>query len=138
MAAPKKLYCQIDIDTVSQIPHIVHRSSNTNLPQLYEWQWREWDTWLNQYFTPIKGIRNIQHLCITAEEEGKVFFKPACDSVEEKEISILKREITVADIQSAGLPQVLKPEGLTRERQQYLYSNIREPPYQDITCPKPD
>ena len=41
---------------------------------------------------------------------------------------------------SARLPRILKPPGITRERQEYLHTQITEhvwPEYRAITCPPP-
>ena len=135
----KQLYRQSDVDTVRQLASIVGFSSSSNIPQLYPWEWREWDAWLEQFFTAVKGIRKIYHFRVTADMGGKIAVRTECDG-NEKKISIIKKEITPADIKSAPLPSAVPPAGMTRERQEYLYSKIREhvwPHYRDITCPRP-
>ena len=39
----KKIYRQSVTDTLDQMAQVVSRSSANNIPQLYDWQWREWD-----------------------------------------------------------------------------------------------
>ncbi|KAJ8302403.1 hypothetical protein KUTeg_021390 [Tegillarca granosa] len=44
------------------------------------------------------------------------------------------------DNASEALPEVIYPAGLSRDRQQYLYSSVRpyvRSAYKDITCPSP-
>ena len=57
----KKLYHCSDVDTVRQLSDIVDHPSKTNVSQLYPWEWREWDVMLAKLFTPLKGIRKLQH-----------------------------------------------------------------------------
>ena len=62
-----------------------------------------------------------------------------CDG-EEKMVNILKRGITLQQVERAQLPKILQPAGMTTERKQYLYDKIREhvwPDFRDITCPSP-
>ena len=68
----KQLYRQSDVDTVRQLASIVGFSSSSNIPQLYPWEWREWDAWLEQFFTAVKGIRKIYHFRVTADMGGKI------------------------------------------------------------------
>ena len=52
----KKLYRQCDTDTLAQIAEIVQRSSTSNIPQLFEWQWREWDSIFPIFLKKIPSI----------------------------------------------------------------------------------
>ena len=135
----KKVYRHSDVDTVAQLPDIVSRSSSTNVPQLYPWEWREWDTMLAKLFAPLKGIRKFQHFIFSEEMGGNVIVKEECDG-EEKTLPLLQQGITVRKVRSARLPKILKPPGLSRERQGYLHSQIAEhvwPEFRHITCPAP-
>ena len=82
----KKLYRRSDVDTVAQLSGIVSRSSSTNIPQLYSWEWREWDAMLAKLFTPLKGIRKFQHFTFADNLGGSVIMKEACIG-EEKTLS---------------------------------------------------
>ena len=53
----KRLYRRSDVDTVALLSDIVSRSASTNIPQLYSWEWREWDAALEKLFTQLKGIK---------------------------------------------------------------------------------
>ena len=70
---------------------------------------------------------------------GSVLVKHVCDGTEEK-ISLLQKGTTIRKVKSAHLPCILKPPGITRERQEYLHTQIAEhvwPEYRAITCPLP-
>ena len=65
--------------------------------------------------------------------------KQVCDGTEKK-ISFLQKGITIRKVKSAHLPRILKPPGITRERQEYLHTQIVKhvwPEYRAITCPPP-
>ena len=52
----------------------------------------------------------------------------------------LQNRITIRKVKSAHLPRILKPPGITRERQEYLHTQIVKhvwPEYRAITCPPP-
>lgn len=135
----KRVYRRSDIDTVTQLGDVVSRSATTNIPQFYPWEWREWDTMLSKLFTAVKGIRKFQHFILSEEMAGKVIMKHSCDG-KENTLSILQKGITIRKVKSARLPSVLSPPGITRERQEYLHTNIAPyvwPEYRDITCPPP-
>lgn len=134
----KKAYRNSDVDAVSQLPALVDQSSATNKAQLFQWQWREWDTWLNNYFTAVKGIMKLQHFEFS-DKGGNVVVREVCDGPS-KTIKVLKRGVKPADVIAAPPPSPLSPGGITRDRAEYLYSKVREhvwPPYKDITCPSP-
>ena len=135
----KKFYRSSDIDTVQQLEAMVNNSSKNNIAQMYNWEWREWDTTLDEFFKPIKGITKYQHFLFRCTKIGKVSVKVACDS-EPEEVSILKKGITVERVKEAEIPSVIGPGGMTRERKKYLYDKVREhvwPQFWDITCPLP-
>jgi hypothetical protein len=57
----KKIYHQCDTDTLAQMAEVVQRLSQNNVPQLFDWQWREWDVFPPQYFKRIPLITKHQH-----------------------------------------------------------------------------
>ena len=94
---------------------------------------------LAKLFAPLKGIRKFQHFIFSEEMGGSVIVKEECDG-EEKTLPLLQQGITVRKVRSARLPKILKPPGLSRERQGYLHSQIAEhvwPEFRHITCPAP-
>ena len=135
----KRFYRRSDIDTVQQLQEMVNNSSQNNVVQMYPWEWRAWDKMLDGLFKPVKGIRRYQHFTFCDSQKGNVSVKSTCDG-EENTVSILKKGVTVKEVEEAQLPQIIQPGGMTRERRQYLFDKIREhvwPQFQDITCPPP-
>ena len=117
---------------------VVKRSSINNEPQLFDWRWREWDSFFPKLFKRIPQITKYQHFRFSADAPGSVFYRESWNS-EESAISILKRGITLDKVKKARIPRIIQPAGLT-ERKKYLYEQIRQfvtPEYQDITCPQP-
>ena len=53
----KQCYRSADVDTVAQLSQVVSKSSQTNTPQMFPWEWREWDQMLSQLFGVVRGIR---------------------------------------------------------------------------------
>ena len=136
----KKSYRRMDCDTLQHIVEAVRRSTINNIPQLFAWQWRNWETLVDPLFKPIPHIRKYHHFRFDASSPGKVYIKEHTNSTE-REISIFKKGITAAKVQKAKLPTAILPAGLTRERQEYLYKEVRpyvRSEYQDITCPPLD
>ncbi len=135
----KKCYRRSEVDTVQQLREVATNSSRSNMAQMYPWEWREWDSMLGNYFKPIQGITRYQQFTFSNSMKGKVSVKSLCDG-EEKMVNILKRRITLQQVERAQLPKILQPAGMTTERMQYLYDKIREhvwPDFHDITCPSP-
>ena len=135
----KKIYRQSDTETRQQMAEVVQRSSVNNVPQLFTWEWREWDMFLQKFFKRIPLITKYQHFRFTADDPGTVFVSTSCHS-EEKPIELFKRRVTATSIKRAAIPAVILPGGLTDERMKYLYEQICpfvSPRFQDITCPPP-
>ena len=56
-----------------------------------------------------------------------------------KKVMIFKKYVTTAMVHQANSPSVTLPGGLTYERLEHLYKEVRPyiwAEYQDITCPK--
>ena len=135
----KKIYRTMDCDTVQHLADATTRSSGNNKSQLFPWEWREWDTFINSLFKAIPNITKYHHFRLDSDSPGIVHAKERIDSTE-THVSIFKRGVSVRKVRNAGLPRSLSPAGLSQERQQYLYTQIRpfvRPDFQDITCPSP-
>ena len=78
----KKLYRQCDTDTLTQIAEIVQRSSTSNIPQLFEWQWCEWDSFSPSFLKKIPLITKHQHFRFSSLTPHKVFIRENWDSEE--------------------------------------------------------
>ena len=135
----KKIYRQSETDTLDQMAQVVRRSSANNIPQLYDWRWREWDIFFLKYFKKIPGITKYQHFRMHNAEPGIVYVRKSWNSSETK-VDILKQGVRLTNVKRARTPSILPPAGLTPERKKYLYEQIRQfvnEEYQDITCPEP-
>jgi hypothetical protein len=111
--------------------------SNESVSYGHTWNWRDWKTFLSTYYRGVKGIRKFHHFRFESENPWSVYVKERVDS-DEKEICLRKNGSPSFD--PAVLPEILHPVGLTRERQQYLYRNVRpyvRPAQQESLCPTP-
>lgn len=57
----KKIYRQSDTDTLQQMAKVVEQSSMNNAAQLYDWQWRDWDSFVKKLFRKIPLTTKYQH-----------------------------------------------------------------------------
>ena len=133
----KKMYRRLDCDTVSHLVESVQRSSKNNVPQLYTWQWRKWDVFINSLFRAVTGVRKYHHFKVSSDFPGIIHAREKLNS-EVVQIPIFKRGITAEKVRRASIPAVIPAAGLSHDRAQYLYTQVRpfvRPSYQDITCP---
>ena len=96
----------------------------------------DWSTFLGQYFVKFPGIKKFHHFRFSKEEPGKLYFKE-CSTSPERSLVLLKNP---AILPPAVLPPQLKPQGLSQERKQYLYREIRQfckPGTEDLVAPAP-
>ena len=96
----------------------------------------DWTAFLQQYFIKFPGIKKFHHFRFSKEEPGKLYFKEYSTS---PECSVLLLR-NPAILPPAVLPAELKPQGLSEERKQYLYREIRQfckPGTEDLVAPAP-
>ena len=127
----------MDCDSVQHLAEATTCSSVNNKVQLFPWEWRKWDVFINSLFKAVPNVTKYHHFRLDSDSPGVVYAKQAYD-LSEVRLSIFKRGVSAAKVQNAGLPELLSPARLSQERQQYLYTQIRpfeKPPFQDITCP---
>ena len=78
---------------------------------------------------------------MSSDNPGEVIVKKHADSPEEI-YQLLKRNVKCCSLTQGDLPREIIPEGLSPERQWYLYDNIRvhipSPIDKDITAPLPE
>ena len=96
----------------------------------------DWATFLSQYFAKLANIKKYHHFRFSMEEPGKIYFKefrssPECSQMLLKDPAVMPPLV---------LPGKLYPEGLSAERKQYLYWEIR--PFckygtEDLLAPAP-
>ena len=75
-------------------------------------------------FKPLPGIRQYQYFRFNKGAPGMVFIQQQCDSPE-SEHHLLKRGVNVPDFDLSRIPPVLPPAGVSHDRAQYLYKEIR-------------
>ena len=96
----------------------------------------DWTSFLETFFKKIPRLKTFHHFCFNKDYPGTVFCKQYWSS-EEQAIHILKSESNVP--QPHLLPPVISPTGISRERAEYLFKEIREfcrPGTEDIVAPK--
>jgi hypothetical protein len=140
----KRHYRRSQVYTYGQLENIIESSSknghNTCVgsaasPIVY----RDWTSWLAQYFMPLKGISNFHHFRIEKNHPLLFIVKKRKDSDEIKvELSTKKFPL---NIPPKKLPKQLFSAGLSLKRQWYLYDEIRchipNEIDKDQTCPRP-
>lgn len=145
----KHCYRRSKVYTLEQLKSVINASSKNghNVCQLYknsskqnpEIVYRDWVSWLGKYFKQIPKITSYHHFQL--DEEGNLKVKEAVDG-KEASIELLKKEF-LADRENLfmDLPEELFPQGLSAERQWYLYDQIRmhipDLKDQEATCPRP-
>ncbi len=103
--------------------------------------YRDWSSWLSQYFTVFKGISNYHHFRVESDNPSIFVIKERKNS-EEIKVELSKKPFPFSKTQPPDkLPKQLLPAGLSLKRQWYLYDQIRcHIPYEsdkNRTCPRP-
>ena len=146
----KRHYRKSQVYTYAQLANIVESSSrnghnfcartfaNKAPPIIY----RDWSSWLAQYFSVFKGITSYHHFKIDKKNPSILLAKERIDS-EEIEINLTTKHFPFSKTNPPKkLPNKLLPPGLSLKRQWYLYDEIRchIPSQNDKnqTCPKPN
>ena len=96
----------------------------------------DWVTYLGQYFKKIPQIKTYHHFRFDKEYLGTVFFKQYWNS-EEKAVNLIKSKHNLP--RPSQLPTIVNPQGIRRERAEYLFKEIREfcrDGTEDLVAPK--
>ena len=105
------------------------------------YQYYGWDSWLSEYFCDLPQITKFHHFSFTKNRPGEVIAKETIDGKDHK-FNLLKDKNFRFDGIKPDRSFIMKPTGLSNERQWYLYKNIREyiPLLKDKneTCPRPN
>lgn len=83
----------------------------------------DWSTFLGQYFKKITNIMSFHHFPFSEDEPGIVYCKESVSSPEQQFVLLKNRAVIPP---AAVLPQEINPEGLSQERKNYLYREIRQ------------
>ena len=83
----------------------------------------DWVTYLQQYFKKLPQIKSYYHFRFDKNFPGTVFCKRHWFS-DERAINLLRNEDRLP--QPGQLPAIVNPQGISRERAEYLYREIRE------------
>ena len=138
----KRKYKHSDVSSLIELARIVEESTQGGQNEAFVigsedptklFQYYDWAEFLSTYFTSIPHITSYYNFHFS---QNKVVVREFADT-EEEVITILRPGVT---IDKSALPSTLSPSGLSEQRKQYLYKEIRgfcEEKYKDITCPEP-
>ena len=121
----KQKYRKVDVNTVDQLCKVIDESALINHSEKYCWEWRQGDQFLAKSFRPLKNITAYQRFFFSSESPGYVQISLSNRSPD-KSVKILSSAANVAAcLNSASLPPVLPPAGISFARQEHLFQQIR-------------
>ena len=120
----KQNYRKADVDTIVQLSEVVNDSVGFNKPKVYTWHWRAWYTFLAQFFNQVKNITKFQHFLFSSASPGRVQMSGST-TLNDSTVTVMKSSTDVVSVKSAGLPPVIPPAGLSKQRAEYLCKEIR-------------
>lgn len=133
----KQKYRRSDLYTLQQLTAAVNNSASCNVADQDGVVWYEWDKFFDGFFKKVKGISQYHHFTFDSAAAGEVQARALADNPPEAH-AILK--VDKSQLSRHQLPPVLPSAGLTDERKQYLFKEIRPfvaDPYKDELCPNP-
>ena len=98
----------------------------------------DWMSYFETFFNRIPHLKTYHDFRFDKDFPGTVFCKQYWSS-EEQALNILKHERNVPE--QGRLPPVVTPQGISRERAEYLFKEIREfcrPGTEDLVAPEPN
>ena len=145
----KQKFRRTIVGCLDDFVHVVNDSASINCAQLvgtedgttyvHQYNWSEhYSTFFNRQ--AFDGIKSLHHLVFEESRRGKVMVRQVSDG-EETTLTVLKKDHLNWKPSSSDLPMIIKPPGLSKERQTYLYEKIREfcpDQHRDKVCPNPD
>ena len=116
------------MSALTQIAEVVETSTTGGQNKAYiigaesakPFAYYDWTEFLSHFFTTIPHLTTYYHFHCKASHSGVVFVREFADS-EEKEVSILKRNIIV---DRDDFPCKITPPGLSLDQQWYLFEHI--------------
>ena len=97
----------------------------------------DWSSFLGQYFKKIPHNKKFHHFRFSKNEPGIVYCKELLSSPEQA-FQLLKDHAVIP--LASVLPQTINPEGLSEERRNYLFREIRQfcrSGTEDLVAPAP-
>ncbi|XP_071053768.1 uncharacterized protein [Onthophagus taurus] len=116
----KAKYAVSNIDTHDDLMKCVVASSPSGHNKAVSAEnvtWYDWANYLQQFYKPLIGITQYHHFIISS---NSVKVRQFADSEETIEFKLLQQPVN--DL----MPNIIKPVGLSLERQWYMYNNLRE------------
>ena len=139
----KQKYKKTFVSSLGDIVDVVNSSAEVNTAQLVGSQegdvvvpTYDWATFLGKHFRKVPNIKQYHHFKFSRCSPGKVTLKELSDSPP----STFQMALDDWQPSSSELPPQVKPSGLSDERRQYLYTQIREfcrGGTEDLVCPLP-
>ena len=140
----KRKFRKTDVSSLDDLARVVDESAVCNICQLVDAQdgstivpSRDWARFLSSHFRRLDGIKQYHHFRFERDHPGVVFLKKT--AVAEEEERVLLRGVWSPT--PADKPPSITPQGLSLERQRYLFEKIREycrEDVRDLVCPNPD
>ena len=82
----------------------------------------DWLSYLGKFFKKLPNIQSFYHFRFHRDFPGTVFCKEYCNS-QERAVNLLRNGTT---LETGVLPLTISPSGISRERAEYWYKEIRE------------
>lgn len=97
----------------------------------------DWSGFFKQFFpAPVKQLLSYNHFVTDKENLGEIKFKLGSQNPQYERVKIFKHEY-IEELKK-GFPTVVNPQGISIERQKYLYEKIRpfvQDDSKDVLCP---
>ena len=136
----KRLARRTFISSLEDIQNVCTTSSVCNMSQLVGTQGGQplvqrydWAGFLDGHFHKIPGLLSLHSFSLTADAPDTLVVRDYSDSPA-RNVVVGKGSLP------KGLPPIIRPQGLSMERQNYLYGEIREfcrEGTEDLVCPPP-
>ena len=117
------------ISSLFDIARSVEESANVNVAELVGLHngtvlvpTYDWFTYLGRFFKKLPNIKSFYHFRFHRDFPGTVFCKEYWNS-QERAVNLLRNGTT---LETGVLPPTISPSGISRERAEYLYKEIRE------------
>ena len=111
-------------DSLGEFAEVVGKSSSSSVPKLNNsgqgWQWYNWKGFLYIYLRKVTGPRKYAYFRFSQDKPGIVFVRQRIGD-EETARCLMKRGVEPSNAMCLAM---LKPPGLSLDRQNYLFKQI--------------